>query len=41
MKFGDKINPKIGDEFKMVILPKMEEAITEMAAQFQMKNYSN
>ena len=34
MKFGDKINPKIGDEFKMVILPKMEEAITEMAAQF-------
>ncbi|MDQ0883585.1 YpjP family protein [Peribacillus sp. V2I11] len=34
MKFGDKINPKIGDEFKMAILPKMEEAITEMAAQF-------
>ncbi|MGW8425084.1 YpjP family protein [Peribacillus simplex] len=34
MKFGEKINPKIGDEFKMAILPKMEEAITEMAAQF-------
>ncbi|MCM3673153.1 YpjP family protein [Peribacillus simplex] len=34
MKFGDKINPKIGDEFKMAILPKMEEVITEMAAQF-------
>ncbi|MFJ7928320.1 YpjP family protein [Peribacillus sp. NPDC096448] len=34
MKFGEKINPKIGDEFKMAILPKMEEAIAEMAAQF-------
>ncbi|SIQ45309.1 YpjP family protein [Peribacillus simplex] len=34
MKFGEKINPKIGDEFKMAILPKMEEAITEMAAQY-------
>lgn len=34
VKFGEKINPKIGDEFKMAILPKMEEAITEMAAQF-------
>ncbi|MBO0998732.1 YpjP family protein [Bacillus sp. SD075] len=34
LKFGDKIHPKIGDEFKIAILPKMEEAITEMAAQF-------
>ncbi|CAH0274529.1 hypothetical protein SRABI96_03790 [Peribacillus sp. Bi96] len=34
MKFGDKIKPKIGDEFKMAIFPKVEEAITEMAAQF-------
>ncbi|MGE7764920.1 YpjP family protein [Peribacillus sp. NPDC096540] len=34
MKFGEKINPKIGDEFKMAILPKMEDAITEITAQF-------
>ncbi|WP_285766066.1 YpjP family protein [Peribacillus sp. SI8-4] len=34
MKFGEKINPKIGDEFKLAILPKIEEALTEMAAQF-------
>ncbi|AOH55348.1 hypothetical protein ABE28_013395 [Peribacillus muralis] len=34
MKFGEKINPKIGDEFKQVILPKMEEALTEMASQY-------
>ncbi|MGE7759805.1 YpjP family protein [Peribacillus sp. NPDC097895] len=34
MKFGDKIKPKIGDEFKMAIFPKVEEAITEMATQF-------
>ncbi|WP_057912722.1 YpjP family protein [Peribacillus muralis] len=34
MKFGEKINPKIGDEFKLAILPKMEEAIVEMAEHF-------
>lgn len=34
MKFGEKINPKIGDEFKLAILPKMQEALTEMASQF-------
>ncbi|MFD4818157.1 YpjP family protein [Peribacillus butanolivorans] len=34
MKFGEKINPKIGDEFKIAILPKMEDAITEITSQF-------
>lgn len=33
-KFGDKIQPKINNEFKTVILPKIEEAIEGMAAQF-------
>ena len=30
-KFGDKIEPVISTEFKSVILPKIEEAIEEMA----------
>lgn len=34
LKFGQKINPKIGDEFKEVILPKMEETINDIANQF-------
>lgn len=34
MKFGSKIGPKIGDEFKEVILPKMEEAIEQISLQF-------
>ncbi|RFU60034.1 YpjP family protein [Bacillus sp. V59.32b] len=34
MKFGEKINVKIGDEFKEVILPKMEETIDQIALQF-------
>ncbi|MGE7603789.1 YpjP family protein [Peribacillus sp. NPDC097675] len=34
VKFGDKINPKIGDEFKDVILPKIEETINNIANQF-------
>lgn len=34
MKFGDKINVRIGNEFKEVILPKMEETIDQIATQF-------
>ncbi|MGE7780001.1 YpjP family protein [Peribacillus sp. NPDC097264] len=34
VKFGEKINPKIGDEFKMIILPKIEETVNDMANQF-------
>lgn len=34
VKFGEKINPKIGDEFKIVILPKIEETINTIANQF-------
>ncbi len=33
-KFGEKIQPKINDEFQTVILPKIEEAIEELASQF-------
>jgi len=33
-KFGEKIQPKINDEFQTVILPKIEEAIVEIANQF-------
>lgn len=33
-KFGEKIEPIIGDEFKSIILPKIEEAIEEMASEF-------
>ncbi|MFD0051939.1 YpjP family protein [Actinomycetes bacterium NPDC127524] len=34
-KFGGKIKPKIQAEFKAVILPKMEAAISEMATSHQ------
>jgi hypothetical protein len=34
MKFGKKMNYRIGDEFNMAIFPKIEEAITEITAQF-------
>jgi hypothetical protein len=37
MKFGDKIGPKIEDEFKDAILPKMEEAIKHISLQFPEK----
>jgi hypothetical protein len=33
-KFGEKIQPKINDEFTTVILPKIEIAIEELASQF-------
>lgn len=33
-KFGEKIQPKIDNEFKTVILPKIEAAIENIAAQF-------
>ncbi|MGX2960142.1 YpjP family protein [Peribacillus sp. JNUCC 23] len=33
-KFGAKIGPKIEDEFKFSVLPKIEEAITQMAVKF-------
>jgi hypothetical protein len=33
-KFGPKIGPKIEDEFTQIVLPKIEEAISETAAQF-------
>ncbi|MBA9027718.1 YpjP family protein [Peribacillus huizhouensis] len=33
-KFGEKIGPKIEDEFKFAVLPKIEEAITQMAVNF-------
>ncbi|MDQ0217980.1 hypothetical protein ELQ35_10985 [Peribacillus cavernae] len=34
VKFGGKIGPKIQDEFKGIILPKMEEAIDHITLQF-------
>ena len=34
IKFGERIKPIIEDEFREVILPKIEIAISEMAAQF-------
>lgn len=34
MKFGEKIKPKIELEFKSAILPKIENAIQEMAEQY-------
>lgn len=40
-KFGDKIEPVISTEFKSVILPKIEEAIEEMAAQFPDEQLQN
>ncbi len=33
-KFGDKIGTKIEDEFRQIILPKMEEAIREYAEDY-------
>ena len=33
-KFGEKIQPKINNEFKTMILPKIEVALEEMASQF-------
>lgn len=33
-KFGEKIQPKIDNEFKSVILPKIEAAIEDTASQF-------
>lgn len=38
MKFGNTIGPVIGDEFKQVILPKIEEAIATMAQQLDEDN---
>ncbi|WP_026694903.1 YpjP family protein [Peribacillus kribbensis] len=43
VKFGDKIKPKIENEFKAIILPKMEEAIEQVSmdlAPEQLKNLS-
>ncbi|RFU69708.1 hypothetical protein D0469_09015 [Peribacillus saganii] len=37
-KFGDRIGPRIGSEFNEVILPKIEEAINEITAQFPEKD---
>ncbi|MBM7584258.1 ribosomal silencing factor RsfS [Bacillus pakistanensis] len=41
IKFGDKIKPVIEDEFKTVILPKMEEAISSMASQYPEEDLSS
>ncbi|PLS16267.1 hypothetical protein CVD28_17470 [Bacillus sp. M6-12] len=37
-KFGDKIGPRIGTEFNEIILPKIDEAITEITAQYSDKD---
>ncbi|MCP3738872.1 YpjP family protein [Rossellomorea sp. BNER] len=41
LKFGDKIKPVIEDEFKTIILPKMEEAISTLASQFPEEDLSS
>jgi len=40
VKFGDKIKPVIQDEFKTIILPNIEKAITETAQQFPEEDLS-
>ncbi|WP_108671205.1 YpjP family protein [Peribacillus acanthi] len=40
IKFGEKIAPKIQDEFKDVILPKMEEAISDVTANYNDRELS-
>jgi YpjP-like protein len=40
-KFGSRIGPKIQDEFKDVILPKMEDVINDLAQQHPEEELSN
>ncbi|MEH6941264.1 YpjP family protein [Bacillus sp. JJ722] len=41
LKFGDRIKPRIENEFKDIILPKMEEAISEHLQNYPEEHLSN